>query len=648
MFEAAQRLVVALIHAEALDAGERGGSQLRPHRGLVPEVAGMVPALGEDEAKDVDRVLGEVSVTTLAREVPLLRLGPAEVDPGARLDVGGHEPDDAAGHHRRAGAAEKATGAGQGEMLDHVVGVDVRDRPGGEGPFPRRIEPVLRAKTDIGVDPARPRRRSGAQQDAVRRWRVRDQPAQARRRDGAVQGGQWGAGECLRGRERGRQRHHPSPATASMRQLSMYLRAAAVIVSAGALAGCASASQPGSPSRSPADATPTASPAAGGLQTAPTPSPDKAAAKLPDTFFGMHDLQPELGWPTVKFGALRLWDAHVTWRELEPQRGEFDWTLLDQWVAAAERHGVAVDLVLGQTPQWASAFPERAGLYGKGAAAPPLDMGDWRNYVQAVASRYRGRIASYEIWNEPNWQGSFYGSPQQLLTMTRVAARAVDNVDPAAQVVSPSFVLADRYNWLWLRSFVRNGGANGVDVLAIHGYLLPGHQPEEAVAYLRRIRALLSHYHVSRPIWDTEHNVLKAHNRAFTPSVGAAVLARSYLLAPTMQVSRLYWYGWRNGQFGGVRLTRADGTATSVAVAYRVVRRWMKEQPATPCIDNAGTWTCTWLGGEGRSIIAWAPGGGRLTVPQWAHTLETLDDQNRAVQAGGTVELGAEPVRLAS
>src|SRR3954454_24018274 len=104
MLEAAQRLVVALINAEAPDAGEPGGSQLRPHRGLVPEVAGMVPAFREYEAKDVDPVLGEVSVTALAREIPLLHLGPAEVDPGARLDVGGHHSDDAAGHHRRAGA----------------------------------------------------------------------------------------------------------------------------------------------------------------------------------------------------------------------------------------------------------------------------------------------------------------------------------------------------------------------------------------------------------------------------------------------------------------------------------------------------------------------------------------------------------------
>ena len=113
-------------------------------------------------------------------------------------------------------------------------------------------------------------------------------------------------------------------------------------------------------------------------------------------------------WPAVGFGTLRLWDdlQGTTWAELEPAKGVWNWALLDNFVEAAEEHGVSdILLTLGQTPGWASSSPDTAsGLFvlSAGAPAPPADIQDWRDYVTAVAQRYKGRIRYYEIWNEPN------------------------------------------------------------------------------------------------------------------------------------------------------------------------------------------------------------------------------------------------------
>ena len=104
----------------------------------------------------------------------------------------------------------------------------------------------------------------------------------------------------------------------------------------------------------------------------------------------------------------------TTWAELEPAKGVWNWGGLDNFVAAAQEHGVSdILLNLGQSPRWASSSPETAGhMYGTPALtpAPPANIQDWRDYVTAVAQRYKGRIRYYEIWNEPNGPSWYTGS----------------------------------------------------------------------------------------------------------------------------------------------------------------------------------------------------------------------------------------------
>jgi beta-glucosidase/6-phospho-beta-glucosidase/beta-galactosidase len=44
-------------------------------------------------------------------------------------------------------------------------------------------------------------------------------------------------------------------------------------------------------------------------------------------------------------------------------------------------------------------------------------MDYWRTFVRAVATRYKGQIEAYEIWNEPNLKMFWTGSVEQLVTI---------------------------------------------------------------------------------------------------------------------------------------------------------------------------------------------------------------------------------------
>src|SRR6266700_1321641 len=62
-----------------------------------------------------------------------------------------------------------------------------------------------------------------------------------------------------------------------------------------------------------------------------TPLPARRAATIPENLFGMHIVNGN--WPSAPFGALRT--SGVGWPQLEPLKGAFQWTRLDQQVNSA-------------------------------------------------------------------------------------------------------------------------------------------------------------------------------------------------------------------------------------------------------------------------------------------------------------------------
>ena len=150
----------------------------------------------------------------------------------------------------------------------------------------------------------------------------------------------------------------------------------------------------------------------------------------------MHTLSPGKHWPTVPFGSIR--PTGTSWGALEPARGQYDWHSLDTWVSQAQAHHVQFDYLFLNTPQWASTKPNEACNRGPvGCAAPPNPQA-WEEFVTALVTRYKGKINSYELWNEPNVIGYWTGSQQQMVDMASRAYKIIKSIDPQAQVVSPS------------------------------------------------------------------------------------------------------------------------------------------------------------------------------------------------------------------
>jgi hypothetical protein len=387
---------------------------------------------------------------------------------------------------------------------------------------------------------------------------------------------------------------------------------------------------------------------------------------IPRTLFGMHIHHMLRGaaqptpWPPIPFGTWRLWDAYVAWPWVEPEKGKWDFANLDKYLSQAEQNRVDVLLPLGLSPAWASARPTEKSGYSPGYAAEPRDLNDWRNYVRTIATRYKGRVHAYEIWNEPNLKSFYSGSLTQLVQLASVAYQTLREIDPTIIVCSPVFTGAGGLSMF--EQYLKAGGTRYADVIGYHFYVNPA-PPEEMVDLTQRVKEVMVRNGVgNKPLWNTESGwaiqntqsvVEPAAGKGFNsivlqPDPAAAYVARAYILSWASGVSRFYWYSWDNFDMG---LVDHDGrTLKSPAIAYGEIQKWLIGARMDSCTtDTSETWTCAISRDGGyHGWIVWNPSTCRTfnypVPPQWnVIRLINLWGHEYALASGASVEVTVMP-----
>jgi Glycosyl hydrolases family 39 len=373
-----------------------------------------------------------------------------------------------------------------------------------------------------------------------------------------------------------------------------------------------------------------------------------AARPIPPSFFGMHIHRPgPTLWPSVPVGTWRLWDSHAAWPDMEPRRGQWDFSYLDGYLSLAEEHHAEVLFALGLTPRWASARPDEKSAYQPGWAAGPADLEDWRTYVRTVVTHCKGRVHNYEIWNEPNYKPFWTGTTDEMLVLTREASKIIRSIDPQATIVSPAATTATGTKWL--AEFLNKGGGQYVDVIGYHFYV--NTQPPEAmVPIIQQVNQVLAENHeAGKPLWDTETGWL-APSKFDTEELTAAYLARSYVLAWSAGVQRFYWYAWDNGPPLQM-IDKESQTLKPAGKAYGIMQTWLVGARMDECNQDADrTWNCQLNRNGVLQWIVWNPDGSkRYTVSSQRHaqSVTPLLGEPHAVH-GNTVDIGPAPVLITS
>jgi hypothetical protein len=325
---------------------------------------------------------------------------------------------------------------------------------------------------------------------------------------------------------------------------------------------------------------------ASSVTSSPSPSP------IPASLFGLTVLDFNELSPSMRFGTTRSWDAYpkLDWSDANPSYGTYNFTYLDKFIALNRARGTQMIYTLGRTPRWASSRPIEPSAYGAGECAPPSDMGYYDDYLRAIVTHVAGQIKYWELWNEPQDVRFYCGDIPTMVTMAKHATEIIKEIDPTAIILSPAVTGAP--GPAWLSSFLSEGGASNVDVIAFHGYWSAN--AEDVLNVISNYQAAMVKSGVAgKPLWDTESSWAGFGDKG-TPSSAHQVgfIAKDYLLHWSLGVSRFVWFAYDGGPiWGGLWTSTGESSA---ATSYRETYRWMVGATlAAPCSSNqGGIWTC--------------------------------------------------------
>ncbi len=342
------------------------------------------------------------------------------------------------------------------------------------------------------------------------------------------------------------------------------------------------------------------------------PLPTEARGDRVGNAFGMNihlrNRHSDSEWETVMQAAE---DAGVEWgREefswdvLEPADGEFSYDVYDNVIQSYQDHDIQPLGLLTYSTSWASTNPGSPDY-----EFYPPDIDAWEDYVNNVASHYKGSVDHWEIWNEPNYSGFWKSDAETYTSYLAVAVDAIKSANPDATVVLGGLSGADADFLDTVYSELND--KSDIDVVAIHPYRVIGdnynYSPEQTANGLNslwtdiyNIKAVMNrHGQGNTNIWLTEMG-WSTYDEGVSNKQQAQYLMRAYTIALSIpSVRKVFWYAladnssnesYRESQFGILNHDYAPKVSED---AFRFIKRnlqgaYLKDQTLVrrTIIDN--------------------------------------------------------------
>jgi endo-1,4-beta-mannosidase len=161
---------------------------------------------------------------------------------------------------------------------------------------------------------------------------------------------------------------------------------------------------------------------------------------------------------------------NVVWGNVEQANGVYDWSSYDYIINDINSKGMHP---LALVTQWGAPSWERTDPYNW--MSPVNNPTDFGNFVQALATHYKGEISLYEIGNEPNWAKFWPPTPNaQAYTQLLIAAyNGIKAADPTDKVISGGLAIDSDGGKTYLQDMYDNGAKNHFDYLGFHPYSYP-------------------------------------------------------------------------------------------------------------------------------------------------------------------------------
>lgn len=183
-------------------------------------------------------------------------------------------------------------------------------------------------------------------------------------------------------------------------------------------------------------------------------------------------------------GAARIQSG---WARCERTKGRYDFAWLDEAVDGLVEQGVRPWMCLSYgNPLYGA----QKGL-GSQIFTDEETLRAWETYVTAVVRRYKGSVAEWEVWNEPNL-GRNAERPEAYAALLVRTAEAVRRVDPEAVVIAFGLSRMPLDFTARVLDELRDAGKLGlVDYVSFHPYY---ENPDDATPGIEALAGLVASY----------------------------------------------------------------------------------------------------------------------------------------------------------
>lgn len=208
----------------------------------------------------------------------------------------------------------------------------------------------------------------------------------------------------------------------------------------------------------------------------------------------------------------------VHWRTVEPEKGRLSLPERASWVDTAAANGIKSLVVLsygnpiydfGKPTQadldagaaWDCTIPVRDGNPGTTADDEYFDA--YIRYVDFVSKSLAGKVAAYEIWNEPDLKyfNAKDATAAAYTELLKAAYRTIKHNDPGVTVLGGAIALQTEF----IDGMMKAGAGPYMDGLSVHYYLGKNAPEKRARNRLDEYRNVLVKYGYDKmPVWVTE------------------------------------------------------------------------------------------------------------------------------------------------
>jgi hypothetical protein len=231
------------------------------------------------------------------------------------------------------------------------------------------------------------------------------------------------------------------------------------------------------------------------------------------------------------------------WDRTEKQKGTYDFTDYDHFLAALEKQKMRALFILDYgNPLYAD--PGEKWPYTHRAGTQPF-RDAYSKWAAAVVSHFAGRGCIWEIWNEPNYKNFWQPAPNvaEYVALAKAAAASIHQAAPKEPLIGPA---CSQIKFDFLEACFQGGLLEDWSAVSVHPYRRT--DPSTVAAEYDRLHELIAQYAPpgrTIPIISSEWGYSTAWP-GFDDQKQAAYLVGEFSTNIANHVPLSIWYDWHD------------------------------------------------------------------------------------------------------